>query len=67
MRCALCGFTFDAGDVPCSGCPLAGRCPLVCCPHCDYQNLEETRSATLRFLTKVGLRPPAARRHDGRR
>ena len=55
MKCALCGHAFDADDVRCSpACPLAGGCPVVCCPRCGYQTLDESRSVLVRLARKAG-------------
>jgi len=55
MKCALCGHEFSADDVRCSpSCPLAGGCPVVCCPRCGYQTLDESRSVLVRLARKAG-------------
>jgi hypothetical protein len=55
MKCALCGFDFTLDDVRCDpACPLARGCPVVCCPRCGYQTLDESRSALVRLARKAG-------------
>jgi predicted Zn-ribbon and HTH transcriptional regulator len=54
MKCALCGYEFTLDDVRCSSaCPLASGCPVVCCPRCGYQTLDESRSALVRLARKA--------------
>lgn len=40
ITCAFCQRTFteDLGQPTCQGCPLAGACRFVRCPHCGYEN-----------------------------
>lgn len=41
--CPLCGERFDPDGSSCpSGCPLAGRCKVICCPNCGYEFVEES-------------------------
>jgi hypothetical protein len=55
MKCALCGHEFTPDDVRCSpACPLSGGCPVVCCPQCGYQTVDESRSALVRLARKAG-------------
>jgi hypothetical protein len=55
MKCALCGHEFSADDARCSpSCPLAGGCPVVCCPRCGYQTPDESRSVLVRLARKAG-------------
>lgn len=61
MVCPLCGAEFDETDQAChASCPIASvqGCHLVCCPHCGYQTVDESRSALARGLRKlIGGRP----------
>jgi len=41
--CPLCGFRFDQGSAACAGCPLAGGCEAICCPHCCYRFVAGSR------------------------
>lgn len=55
MKCGLCGHKFSQDDVRCSSaCPLAGGCPVICCPRCGYQTLDESRSVLVRLARKAG-------------
>jgi hypothetical protein len=55
MKCALCGHEFTPDEARCSpACPLAGGCPVVCCPRCGYQTLDESRSVLVRLARKAG-------------
>jgi hypothetical protein len=55
MKCELCGHEFTPDDVRCNpACPLAGGCPVVCCPRCGYQTLGDSRSTLVRLARKAG-------------
>ncbi len=45
MKCSLCGYEFreEEGEAACKGCPLAGACHMVRCPHCGYDMPVEPR------------------------
>ena len=54
QQCALCGYEYDASQLVCHpSCPLAERCSVICCPNCGYQVVDETQSATVKFVEKV--------------
>ena len=55
MRCPLCGYEFDPAreQAECQGCPLAKGCNLVCCPHCGYHTIDESKSGLLLLLKKL--------------
>jgi hypothetical protein len=41
--CPLCGQRFDPEGSSCpSGCPLAGKCKVICCPNCGYEFVEDS-------------------------
>ncbi len=66
MICPLCGTEFDEKDHGCEAtCPIASvqGCHLVCCPHCGYQMVDESRSALARGLRRLlgGGSPKPAR------
>ena len=44
MKCALCGFEFDAmqADASCASCGIGKRCGLVKCPRCHYETPAES-------------------------
>jgi Fe2+ transport system protein FeoA len=45
MKCPLCGYEFDPTRLVCHGsCPMADRCAIICCPHCGYQVVDESKS-----------------------
>jgi len=53
MRCQLCGYQFDASSLAChAGCPLGSHCNLICCPHCGYQVVNESKSVVAKFLSR---------------
>ncbi len=42
--CPLCGHRFPKGTRDCRpGCPFRKNCGLICCPHCHYQFLEDSK------------------------
>lgn len=51
VTCPLCGGRFPGRDVCASGCPLAGKCHTLCCPHCGYQFVVE--STLVRWIEKL--------------
>lgn len=52
LRCPLCGGEFAADSVAChAGCPIAGHCRVLCCPHCGYEFPDE--EATRRRLRRL--------------
>lgn len=54
QQCALCGYEYDASQLVCHpSCPLAEKCSVICCPNCGYQVVDETQSATVKFVEKV--------------
>lgn len=45
MRCAMCGYEFDATALGChTSCPLSKGCAVVCCPRCGYSTINPARS-----------------------
>jgi hypothetical protein len=55
MKCALCGHEFTQEEALCnSACPLADGCPVVCCPRCGYQTVDESRSILARLARRAG-------------
>ena len=42
VQCPLCGGRFPGRDSCVAGCPLAGSCRTLCCPHCSYRFVEES-------------------------
>ena len=54
MRCALCGFEFDASVMQChSACPMNESCTVVCCPQCGYQMVDESKSVSAGWLRRL--------------
>lgn len=54
MKCALCGYEFDRGNLACYGkCPLAAGCHIICCPNCGYQTVDESRSGSVNLLLRL--------------
>lgn len=54
MKCALCGYEFDETGLAChTRCPLADGCAIVCCPHCGYQVVDETKSDMVSLARKI--------------
>ncbi len=54
MKCALCGYEFDETELDChTQCPLADGCAIVCCPHCGYQVVDETKSDMVSLARKI--------------
>lgn len=51
VQCPLCGGRFPRRDACVVGCPLAGSCKTLCCPHCSYRFVEE--STLTRWLGKL--------------
>ncbi len=49
--CPLCGGSFPGRHACVEGCPLAGSCRTLCCPHCHYRFVEE--STLIRFVGRV--------------
>ena len=55
MKCALCGHEFTQEEALCNpACPMAGGCPVICCPQCGYQTTDESRSTLARLARKAG-------------
>ena len=55
MQCQLCGGTFDPAHLAChTSCPLHQHCAVVCCPHCGYSSVDDSRSALVRVVRGVG-------------
>lgn len=63
VTCPFCGadYTEAEGRVCHAGCPLAGSCQLLSCPHCGYEMPASTR--TTRWLADV-IRRLGPRRPD---
>jgi len=54
MKCALCGYKYDATGLDChTQCPLADGCAIVCCPNCGYQVVDETKSEIVSVVHKI--------------
>jgi hypothetical protein len=57
VRCPLCGGWFPGRDACVAGCPLAGSCRTLCCPHCHYRFVEESTIARWVGRLLHGARP----------
>jgi hypothetical protein len=51
VQCPLCGGRFPGREGCVAGCPLAGSCRTLCCPHCHYHFIEE--SSLARWVGKL--------------
>jgi Fe2+ transport system protein FeoA len=50
----LCGHEFEPVTLACHAeCPLGPRCSLICCPHCGYQVVDESRSRAAGLLRRL--------------
>lgn len=50
IKCPLCGSEFSNDEMKnatCSKCPFAKGCDLICCPHCNYQFVNESKTMNL--------------------
>lgn len=49
VQCALCGHRFlpDETTMSCAACPLHRRCAVLCCPHCGYEFVTESKVVAL--------------------
>ncbi len=56
VSCALCGHRFvpDPSTMACARCPMNRRCAVICCPHCGYEFVTESRLVNL--LRRVFVR-----------
>ena len=46
IKCPLCGFEFSRNEMKegtCAKCPFHKKCSLICCPHCNYQFVDESK------------------------
>jgi hypothetical protein len=45
VQCGLCGHRFlpTADTMSCASCPFQRRCAVICCPHCGYEFVTESR------------------------
>lgn len=43
IKCTLCGFEFFYNEASCVKCPLNKQCKIICCPHCGYQTIDESK------------------------
>jgi hypothetical protein len=45
VQCGLCGHRFlpTADTMSCVSCPFQRRCSVICCPHCGYEFVTESR------------------------
>jgi len=43
VECPLCGKRFPGQEACVVGCPFAGSCQTLCCPHCDYRFVEDSK------------------------
>lgn len=58
MRCAMCGYEFDATGLAChTSCPLGSQCMVICCPHCGYSTVNPARSRLLTWVERWIKRP----------
>lgn len=62
MRCAMCGYEFDATALGChTSCPLSKGCAVVCCPRCGYSTVNPARSRLGEWASRLfGSRPAEA-------
>jgi Fe2+ transport system protein FeoA len=70
VRCGLCGHEFEPVTLACHAeCPLGPRCNLICCPHCGYQVVDESRSRAAGLLRRLwpGSAGPIPTAGTGRR
>lgn len=38
MKCALCGYYFEADEMmECKGCPFTKGCNMIRCPNCGFE------------------------------
>ena len=51
VQCPLCGRHFPRREACAAGCPLAGACRTLCCPHCHYRFVED--STLVRWAAKL--------------
>ena len=49
VQCALCGHRFvpNEATMSCAACPLHRRCAVLCCPHCGYEFVTESKVVAL--------------------
>jgi len=43
INCPLCGYSYTFDKAHCSACPLNKSCNVVCCPHCSYQVVDDSK------------------------
>lgn len=54
MRCQLCGYEFEVTSLVChTNCPLGSHCHLLCCPHCGYQVVDESKSKLANWIGRL--------------
>lgn len=54
MHCQLCGYEFEVTSLVChTNCPLGSHCNLICCPHCGYQAVDESRSKLAGWIGRI--------------
>ena len=54
MHCQLCGYEFEVTSLAChSNCPLGSHCNLICCPHCGYQAVDESKSRLAGWIGRI--------------
>lgn len=59
LHCQLCGYEFEPDTLTChTGCPMGRHCNLVCCPHCGYHSIDESRSRAASWLRRLWPAPP---------
>ncbi|MEE8168699.1 MAG: hypothetical protein V3T58_07495 [Candidatus Hydrothermarchaeales archaeon] len=53
LKCPLCGYEFaeEMEEVKCKGCPMSRGCGMICCPHCNYQFVQ--KSKTIDVIKKI--------------
>lgn len=65
MRCQLCGLEFDETNMVChTSCAFGKHCAIICCPHCGYQVVDESKSKLILALRRM-VRRVGGRRLDG--
>ncbi len=58
QKCPLCGYAFTHSDLEhaCKRCPMGG-CGLICCPHCNYQFVNDSKIVNgIRKVLKIKKR-----------
>ena len=54
MKCGLCGYEFDASLMACHArCPMSAHCAIICCPHCGYQVVDESKARVAGWVQRL--------------